>query len=294
MLKLERILCPVDFSEFSAKAYDYAHSLARHYGAKLFVLHVTEPIISIYRGYMSAAMVDEIYTRQTADTQEKVRKLSERHQGGQVESDVVVQLGIVSDSILTLAETQEIDLIVMGTHGRRGIDRLAMGSNTERVLRKALCPVLAVREPVRDFVSSASAVEPVQLRKIVCCTDFSDNSPRALEYAFSLAAQYEAEVTLLHVLEDSGAGPRLEEQKEQAFKRLEEVIPSEAQNWATVIPLVRAGKPYEEIMEHAAQTQADLIVMGVRGRNALDVALFGSTTHRVIQLGPCPVLVVRT
>jgi nucleotide-binding universal stress UspA family protein len=120
--------------------------------------------------------------------------------------------------------------------------------------------------------------------------DFSENSPRALEYAFSLAFQYQAEITLLHVLEDSQL--RGDEQT-RALKCIEDLIPVEARNWATLVPIVRAGKPYEEIIEHAAQAQTDLIVMGVRGRNALDLALFGSTTHRVIQLGPCPVLIVK-
>src|SRR5690348_16454745 len=91
----------------------------------------------------------------------------------------------------------------MGTHGRRGLDRLTMGSTTERVLRKAPCAVLAVREPATDFVNPASPEEPVRLGKLTCCVGFSENSPRALEHAFSLAFQYHAELTLLHVLENA-------------------------------------------------------------------------------------------
>ena len=83
------------------------------------------------------------------------------------------------------------------------------------------------------------------------------------------------------------------DEQTNALKCIEDLIPVEARNWATLVPIVRTGKPYEEIIEHAAQAQIDLIVMGVRGRNALDLALFGSTTHRVIQLGPCPILVVK-
>jgi nucleotide-binding universal stress UspA family protein len=291
-MRFDRVLCPVDFSEFSANAYDFAHSLARHYKARLFVLHVVEPLLSIYHGYMSPAVVEEVYSRQVSDAQEQVRRLAEGHEGEQVESEVFVQIGLVADSILSFAEDHDVDLVVIGTHGRHGLDRLTMGSIAERILRRTRCAVLTVRERARTFVSPASLHEPVRLQRVLCCVDFSENAPRALEYAFSLAFQYQAEITLLHVLEDSAAGLRTNEQTE-TLKCLEDLVPVDARNSATVVPVVRTGKPYEQIIEYAAQAQTDLIVMGVRGRNALDLALFGSTTHRVIQLGPCPVLVVK-
>ena len=289
-MRLDRILCPVDFSEFSSTAYQYAHSLSRQYQAKLFALHVVEPLVSIYKGYISPSLVEEIRSRQESEAHEKIRKLEAGYVGEKVESEVVVQVGIVADSILSFVEGQDVDLVVMGTHGRRGLDRLTMGSVAERVLRRAQCAVLAVRERAWSFVGPGSTHEPVRFRKLLCCVDFSENSPRAREYAFSLAFQHQAEITLLHVLENS----QLREDKQaHALKHIEDLIPVEARNWATVVPIVRAGKPYEEIIAFAAGAQPDLIVMGERGANALDVALFGSTTHRVIQLGPCPVLVVK-
>jgi len=294
-MKIRTILCPVDFSEFSERAYDYAHSLARHYQTRLFVLHALEPILSIHREYLSAALIDEVYTREAAYAQEEAHKLAEKHRGGaEVKTEVIARWGFAQDLILAFAVEHEVDLIVMGTHGRRGLDRLTMGSTTERVLRKAPCAVLAVREPATDFVNPASPEEPVRLGKLTCCVDFSENSPRALEHAFSLAFQYHAELTLLHVLENAKDAVDADEQTGQVLKRLQEVVPVDAQDRAAVVPVVRSGRPYEEIIEHAAQTHTGLIVMGVRGRNALDLALFGSTTYRVIQLGPCPVLVVKT
>jgi nucleotide-binding universal stress UspA family protein len=293
-MKLHKILCPVDFSEFSARAYDYAHSLARHYHARLFVLHAVEPVLSVYRGYLSQPLIDEVYSREVAHAREQAHKLAGKHKGEKVETEVIAQWGIAQDLILSFAEEHVVDLIVMGTHGRRGLDRLTMGSTTERVLRKARCGVLAVREPLIDFVKPASPEQPVQLRKIMCCVDFSENSPRALEHAFSLALQYQAELTLLHVLEDTKDRVDADEPAQPVLKRLEELIPVDVRNSAAIVPVVRSGKPYQEIMEHAAETHTGLIIMGVRGRNALDIALFGSTTYRVIQLGPCPVLVVRT
>jgi nucleotide-binding universal stress UspA family protein len=287
MLKMQRILCPVDFSEFSDRAYEYALSFARHFGAKLYVQHVTEPVVVLPRMYASQPLIDQIYAEQDAGAEEKIHELTAKH--GDVECEVVLQRGGVADSVLQFAEDQDIDLIAMGTHGRRGLDRIVLGSVTERVLRTARCPVLGVHNPGQ--ATPETKAEPIQIRKILFCTDFSDNSPRALEYAFLLACQYKAEIGLLHVLERSG---NLEAEKRETMERLRSLAPDDVKRCVTVVPAVRAGQAYQEILELATENQTDLIVLGVRGRNALNLALFGSTTYRVIQLGSCPVLVVRT
>ena len=288
MLKIERILCPVDFSEFSDTACEYGHSFAREFGAKLFILHVAEPFVAIHHSAIVPSLIDQVYEQQIADAEEKVRSLAARQNWNDVEHEVVLKRGSVADAIIQFVEAKDIDLITMGTHGRRGLDRLVLGSVTERILRTGRPPVLAVHSQ-----GSGARERPVQFRKILFCTDFSDNSPRALEYAFQLACKYKAGISLLHVLERSNGGEDLEAEKRQVLQQLQAVVPQNAQNFA-VEPAVRVGKTYQEILEHAAETQTDLIVMGVRGRNALDLALFGSTTQRVIQLGQWPVLVVRT
>jgi nucleotide-binding universal stress UspA family protein len=217
-----------------------------------------------------------------------MRELVGKYQGENVQGETVVQVGSAGDLILAFAEEHKIDLITMGTHGRGGFDRLVMGSTLERVLRKSRCAVLAVRESVRASLNSASPDERFQLRRILWCTDFSENSPRALEFALSLAFASGAVISLLHVLEVASG----DEQERHVLERLEAVIPDEARTWGRAVPLVRRGEPYQKIIEHAADAHTDLIVMGVRGRNIVDLAIFGSTTHRVIQLGPCPVLTV--
>jgi nucleotide-binding universal stress UspA family protein len=290
MLNFAKILCPVDFSEYSSKAYDYAYSIARHYNARLFVQHVTEARSEVYLGLASPELIAQAREQQLAAMEAQMREFVAIHPADNIEIESVIQFGAPADSILAFAEAQEVDLIAMGTHGRRGLDRLMLGSTLERTLRKARCAVLAVHQPVRDFVSPGSAGDPVQLRRIVWCTDFSESSPRALEFALSIALEYHSEITLLHVLE-TGVGA---EQERHAMGLLQEIVPSEARTWAKAVPLVLTGEPYQRITEHAEQAQIDLIVMGVRGRNSLNVAVFGSTTHRVIQLGPCPVLTVRT
>jgi nucleotide-binding universal stress UspA family protein len=200
--------------------------------------------------------------------------------------------GHVPDSILAFAVSHQIDLIVMGTHGRHGFDHLLLGSVTERVLRKARCPVLAVRRPARDFVAPSDAVEAVHLHKIVFATDFSEHADHALGYALSLAQEYEAELTLLHVLEDIPPSWDLSAVSADVVERLEKSIPQEARDWCRIKSRLRVGRSYQEIVRFALINGVDLVILGVRGRNALDLALFGSTTHRVIHQAPCPVLAI--
>ncbi|MBI1940760.1 MAG: universal stress protein, partial [Acidobacteria bacterium] len=202
MLKFERILCPLDFSEFSTKAYEYAQSLARHYEAKLILAHIVQPVFSAYPSYLYPDMVNDIYHDLRAHAEEQLKQFAtNRHRDG-VKVVNEVREGAVTDTILALAQAEAVDLIVMGTHGRHGFDHMLLGSVTEKVLRKASCPVLAVRAHTRDFVASADPEDPVHLRKILFGTDFSAHSERALEYALSLAAEYSAELMLLNVLEE--------------------------------------------------------------------------------------------
>ena len=200
--------------------------------------------------------------------------------------------GEVTDTILAFAQTQNVDLIVMGTHGRHGLDHVLLGSVTEKILQKARCPVLAVRKPAYKFAAPGDSVEPVRLRKILIGVDFSPYSERALLYALSLVEEYKAEVTFLHVKEDFPLNKDLTAVTAEVVQRLGALLPSSARSNELVKMRLRVGKPYEEIVRAAREGDTDLIILGVRGRNALDLAVFGSTTHRVIQKCPCPVLTV--
>jgi nucleotide-binding universal stress UspA family protein len=213
------------------------------------------------------------------------------HADGEIQPERMVGQGMSADSILALAEAQEVDLIVMGTHGRRGFDRLMVGSVTERVLREAACPVLAVhRSP--DSLSSREQQDLAHLNRILFCTDFSENSQRAFGRALSLTTEYNAELTLLHVLEDIPGGSSLEEATATAMEQLHKLIPPERPKAGTIKAMVRIGSPYQQIIQLALEARTDVVIMAVRGRGALNLAVFGSTTYRTIQLGPCPVLAV--
>jgi len=292
MPQIESILCPVDFSEFSIYAYEYAESLAWHYKARLLLQHVLYSLKPIEFWNIYSDAYEEICRKRRADIEQQLEEFAKRHARTEIWPQCFVQDGSATDLILSLAEAQAVNLIVMGTHGLRGIDRLMLGSVTERVLRRAQCPVFAVRKPAHHVISCVHDPEPVHLRKILLCTDFSDHAEHASEYALSMAEEYGAELTLLHVLEDLPKSTDLQSATEQVVKRMEESIAPETREACIVKVMVRTGKPYQEIIQLALERQTDLVIMGVRGRGALDTALFGSTTSRVIQLGSCPVLAV--
>jgi nucleotide-binding universal stress UspA family protein len=195
---------------------------------------------------------------------------------------------ILVTGILERARTLPADLVVMGTHGRGGFDRLALGSVTEEILRKAPCPLLTISRP-------AQGVQPLPLfKRILCASDFSESAVRALDFALSLAQEADARLILLHVLEWL---PNLKEARESlerdAYRQLREAVPGSARNWSQPEEKVTAGKAHREILRVAQEEQAELIVQGVQGKNAVDRMVFGSTAHHVVREAICPVLSVR-
>jgi nucleotide-binding universal stress UspA family protein len=292
MPKIERILCPIDFSEFSEKAYEYAQSLAWHYKATLFLQHVIDSLAPPFHRNPFPDSYNEICQALRAGAERQLQEFAEKHTREGILPHCSVRDGAVTELVLEFAEAQAVNLIVMGTHGLRGIDRLTLGSVTEKVLRKARCPVLAVRKPAHDLVIPGEEPDLIRLHRILYCTDFSDNSEQAFDHAVSLAAEYQAELSLLHVLEGIADSADIENEIAKVMESLQKRISPEASKQCKTKAVVRIGKPYQQIIELALESQTDLIIMGVRGRHALDLAVFGSTTYRVVQLGPCPVLVV--
>jgi nucleotide-binding universal stress UspA family protein len=149
-----------------------------------------------------------------------------------------------------------------------------------------------IRKPAHDFVNPRSTQDPIQLRRILFCTDFSLHSETAFARALSVAMEYGAELTLPHVLEQEPSSADLQNTILQVQRQVEEPVPPDVRSRCAVKSAVRIGKPYEQIIQLALEEQADMVILGVRGRSALDLAQFGSTSYRVIQLGPCPVLAV--
>jgi nucleotide-binding universal stress UspA family protein len=158
--------------------------------------------------------------------------------------------GSAADSILSFAQARKADVIVMGTHGRRGYDRLVLGSVTDRLMRRSPCPVLAVCCPPHE--SSAAGDDAADkgpgnvhhLSRILFCGDFSENSERVLEYAMFVTAEYDAELTLLHVLEEVVSPAKTEEAIARATEQLDRLITPERRQNLEIRTAVRIGKPY--------------------------------------------------
>jgi nucleotide-binding universal stress UspA family protein len=304
MITLTRILCPVDFSESSRQAMTYAIALSSWYDAPLTVVHVCVdlPVFEMASPFGHTASTAVVLEEtQLADRRAAVQRFVAEAGGPAV--DVVVREGTDAKAgIIEEAVACGASLIVMGTHGRSGLDHVLLGSVAEKVLHKAPCPILVVPPHVAPENGAASAV----FKRIVCAIDFSTSSLLALNFAFSLAQEADAKLTLLHAIEfplalrevafstDTDIDRQHAAAEAEYLRRLRALVPAQARTYCTVTTRVNEGKPAREIERVAAAERADLIVMGVQGRGAIDVMVFGSNTHAVIRNAACPVLVVPT
>ena len=300
-MDVKRILCPVDFSEPSAHALDQAAQLARWYGARLTVLHVRPTVVPhpdiSAEGHMAPWLVAELETLRL-----RVLAACADAVSAGVQVDAVTAAGEPVHEILSHAHTLAADLIVLGTHGLSGFRHLVLGSVTEKVLRRAACPVLTV--PPR-----ASSVHS-EFRRLLCAVDFSDCSERAVTFAATLARRAGATLSLLHVIEwpwhestmpETPGVPVAQAHAMADYRRYLETGASErlAAIGAAAVPdrpvatSVTFGRPYVELLDAARRSGTDLIVLGVRGRGPVDLGFFGSTANHVVRSATCPVLTVR-
>jgi nucleotide-binding universal stress UspA family protein len=295
MVTIKRILCPVDFSELSKHAVGHARAIAAWYEAHVTILHVVSPPIAPPG---VALVVPPPAPPQPQDLSEEVRRFFAMNGVPHDREDVVVTEGSAAKEIVRTAAELPVDLLVMGTHGRGGFERLFLGSVTEKVLRSTDVPVLTVPPPVEQ-------VGTVAYKTILCPVEFSDPSIRGLEYALALAQENDARLMVLHVIEDGalalalpeGSPLTVSEYRRQleadARAQLEAVVPADARVWCTPDERVSSGKAYRVILQLAEAEHAEILVMGVHGKGALNRRFFGSTTHHVIREARCPVLTLR-
>ena len=298
MIAINNILCPVDRSDISRRALLVAAALARWHDARLRVMEVVS--VPLPAPSAAPAAVQGLSMDIRRGLLEELDRFAEPARSSGVPMHFTVEEGNVAQEILTEAAALHADLIVMGTHGRAGFDRVALGSVTEKVLRRACCPVLTV--PPSDSAVPVDGGPP--FRRIVCAIDFSDASLKGLEYAFSLAQEDDAQLFVTHVIdwpEDSNLPPALAQAiaatrrdwEDEKRRQLERLIPDSARTWCRPEPVLRAGSPARELLRVATERDADLIVMGVHGQRMFDTSLFGSTTHKIVRTAPCPVATVR-
>jgi nucleotide-binding universal stress UspA family protein len=158
MLEIKLILCPVDFSESSVRAYRHVLSVAGHYQAKVAALHVVDLSRYPSLGFAATAgLYDESCRAFYDDAVEQLQKFVKRHTNSEIQPELSVELGNVPDTILSFAQARNADLIVMGTHGQRGYDRLMLGSVTDRVMRTSPRDVLVVCKPPHESTLMSGA-----------------------------------------------------------------------------------------------------------------------------------------
>ena len=297
-IELRKILVPTDFSDCARAALSHALSLARQHGAEVHFLHV---MVAYEEDPYS--MVYQVTDRHTILQQQRdlcSRSMQEILAREDTTGLKVVEHRqrsfVVAPRILETATDLDVDLIVMGGHGRRGLRRLLLGSVAEEVVRTASCPVLTVREGGGDL-----RMPP---RRIVVPLDLSQRGRPALETARRLAAT-ETRIDLVHVVERPSVPLAYQPAREQAESygfpriapRVEEAIAELAAQCAgpNVVSQIGVleGRPADAIVDYAENSGADLIVLASHGFTGVDRLLIGSVAEQVVRSAGCPVLVLK-
>ena len=303
MIEIPRILCPVDFSECSRRALQYAAATARWYESRLTVLHVVRSVPPV--DMIPPLSVDSTQRLALSDVQPELTAVAKRFAddavGRGLQVDLVVEeASDVHYEIVDRAATLHADLVVMGTHGRSGFARFMLGSVTEKVLRASHAPVMVVPPHAETTVPAGDA----RFDSVLCAVDFSDCSVTALTCAMSFAQEADARLTVLNVVEvapePDGQRPAVAVSVAQAraaeragrLQRLRALIPDSVRTYCHVETTVEEGKPYREILKLADEWKVDLIVMGAQSHGAIDRLLFGSNAQQMVRTAGCPVLAI--
>jgi nucleotide-binding universal stress UspA family protein len=295
MLSIQRVLFPTDFSEGAKRAFPQAAYLADWHDAELHVLNVTGRHRHDYEDAKSHFPISD------ETLAEWLRRPSQSISGSNwpdLEALPIVQKQVESsepaERIVAYAEDEDIDLIVMGTHGRRGVDRMLFGSVTEEVVRRSPCPAFTVR-------TDADVTPGQAVRRVLAPVDFSDASEAAIQHAKEIAFTYGAEIDLLHVVEEPfypseyGLGPAsfpTEEVLDNVEKQLGDLA-REQIGYEHVMIEAQIGIPSSKILNYIEEKDIDLVVIATHGRTGLDRVLLGSVAERVLRQSPKPVFVVK-
>lgn len=263
-----RILVPTDLGATSQFALAFARYFHERYGAGVHVLHAQHFDLPPYFSSSQVEALKRALKRSGKAAAEYVRQASEALLGFSPEVAIVENDPV--EAILHASIRGDLDFIIMGTHGRRGAQRVWLGSVAERVLRRSTIPVLAVRQP--------PSATPFQ--HILCPVNLTEVSEEALAYAADISKAAASQLTVLHAVETGEAPlncPLVGEQIKRQCK-VEEVT--------------RHGNAANTIIEASSHLKPDLIVMGAERKSALMGELFSSTTASVMQWADAPLLLV--
>lgn len=286
-ISLSKIMLLTDFSEVSELALEYALALTRRYDARMYLTHIISP-----ESYVLAepALAEATYekVREAAEQSMADILISGRLRG--VPHEVLLQEGTLWPTIERLIQQHQIDLVVTGTHGRGQFRKVILGSVAEEVFRQAGCAVLTVGPHTLK-----QAPPEVELKNILFATDFGFGAAQAAKYAFSLAQEHGARLTVLNVVEEVCAHTEEEERllRQVSIQRMKQFMPTDSENWCKVEFRVTFGAAVEEILEEARETNADLIIMGAKTRKTFAGHAPQTIAYNVVANAKCPVLTVR-
>jgi nucleotide-binding universal stress UspA family protein len=304
-MTLDNILIPTDFSACADHALTHAVDLADRFGARLHLLHVVNELDPDWYGITDAQeRAVKLRDQIESEARERLRTLAPDNESHDIETTVSLQLSFdVADSINEYVDERDVDLVVMGTHGRKGLDRLMLGNVADKIIRHAPCPVMTVREEV----PWAGEEEGVVFEDILAPIDFSEHSRDALQVSKLFADQYQARLHLLFVAEkrtvptfsDTGLpgigvvemDPEIVKNAEKALQQLDENIGGPEVQSAYH---VREGDVSHDIVDFSETHGIDLIVMATRGLTGVNRFMLGSNTERIVRVAPCPVLTLPT
>jgi nucleotide-binding universal stress UspA family protein len=295
MATIHRILYATDLSAASEPAWDEAQRLGRLFGAEIVLLHVVAPppIVPV-EAYVPAQVYQDLLESARRDAQERLDRVLGSVAGSGLKLQLRLEEGRPASRILEVATEEAADLMVVGTHGRTGIERLVLGSVADRMVRQASCPVLTVR-------SAAVGGPRGAIRRICYATDFSPTARTAWPWVVALASAAHAEVDLVHAtfepvpdrhLTADALGQMARFLRDQGRVEAERFLERSTLPRERVHVRLSPGVPGEQIVRRAQEHGADLIVMGTHGWSGVIRWMLGSVAHHVIQTAPCPVLTI--
>ena len=284
----KNILLATDFSPASEAALPHALIIAGHYGSKLYVAHVISPE---FRDLLPSDTTATMIQHARELTEQKLEPLLSAVRQKGISCQPLIGEGAIWDVLLDMIQQNAIDLIVVGTHGRRGLSKLLLGSVAEEVFRMAPCPVLTVGPKTSEKPSSDA-----QLSHILYPVEFVPDSSAAAAYAVSLAEEYQAKLTYMKFLADMVPSPEERDQIQEPVQHwMDDHIPTESDLRERTSFELGFGPAAEAILKLASDRGVDLIVMGARRLDPVMAAHLDKpdTTYQVVRTAPCPVLTVR-
>jgi nucleotide-binding universal stress UspA family protein len=289
MPRISKILVPLDFSKASQKAMYYATHLALKFSAKLTAAHIIPSFAAF--NYSVPADLTELEERSLNEVRKQLPEEIPAEYREQLDTETILKTGDVRDELLGIVADENVDLVVMGTHGRRSVGRFLLGSAAENILRRCPVPILTVSQ--RTAEQQAESPSDVPFRKILYATDLSeDGLSGGLHYAVDLARTLKAHLTLLHVIQlrDNAAFEDTAAIRSHHMAELHKAILREHGEDLAVDTEVLQGTPYHEILKYAEKMSADLIVINLHSKGFFERALLGATAERVIRSASIPVL----